>query len=78
MHVVPNPSNGQVLIYLPNTAATLELRVQDALGRIVWTGESPRGTQQLSLDLGDLAEGTYVLVAEGDQERYVQRLVIQR
>ncbi len=78
MHVVPNPSNGQVTVYLPNTVATLKLRVQDALGRIVWTGESPRGTQQLSLDLGGLAEGTYVLVAEGDQERYVQRLVIQR
>jgi hypothetical protein len=78
MHIVPNPSTGRITVYLPDTRSNLHLRVQDALGRTVWTGEAATGLQQTALDLGHVAEGTYVLTAESDQERYVQRLVIQR
>lgn len=78
LHLAPNPSNGQLTAYLPTTAGPLDLRVQDALGRIVWTGKASAGMERLDLDLGRLAEGTYLLVAEGTGARSVQRLVIQR
>ncbi|MBK7287458.1 MAG: hypothetical protein IPI95_10315 [Flavobacteriales bacterium] len=48
------------------------------MGRIVWTGKASAGMERLDLDLGRLAEGTYLLVAEGTGARSVQRLVIQR
>ncbi len=78
LHVLPNPSNGQFTAYLPVTAGPLDLRVQDALGRIVWSGKASAGTERIDLELGRLAEGTYLLVAEGSGARSVQRLVIQR
>ena len=78
MHVVPNPSSGQMTAYLPMTTGALDLRVQDALGRTVWTGKASAGLERIDLELGQLAEGTYLLVAEGSGARYVQRLVIQR
>lgn len=78
LHVVPNPSNGLLTAYLPANAGPLDLRVQDALGRIVWMGKASTGTDRVDLRLGHLAEGTYLLVAEGLGERSVQRLVIQQ
>ena len=78
LKVYPNPGNGQLTAYFPASHGPLELRVQDALGRVVWIGNAAAGVERQELDLGRLSDGTYLLVAEGAGERSVQRLVIQR
>lgn len=75
--VAPNPNAGRFMVRLPLARQPWQLRVQDALGRIVWTGHAPAGAERMDLDLSRLARGTYMLVAEGEGRRAVQRVVIQ-
>lgn len=75
--VVPNPNDGRFMVSLPEAAGQRELRVQDALGRVVWTRTVPTGVDRQAVDLGHLARGTYILVAEGEGQRAVQRVMIQ-
>ncbi|HMN04599.1 MAG TPA: T9SS type A sorting domain-containing protein [Flavobacteriales bacterium] len=75
--VAPNPSNGQFTAFLPELHGQWQLRAQDALGRIVWSGTMPAGMDHLTMDFSHLARGTYILVAEGEGQRAVQRVVIQ-
>jgi hypothetical protein len=61
-NVYPNPSNGQVNIkttnfYLANSLAKIELI--NSIGEIVFTGEVKESLS--SIDLSDLASGTYIL-----------------
>ncbi|MCL4281568.1 MAG: T9SS type A sorting domain-containing protein [Flavobacteriales bacterium] len=77
LQVAPNPSDGRFTLYLPGPAGRTDLRVQDALGRLVWTGRTIPGADRMLIDLGHLANGTYLLVAEGKEARAVQRLVVR-
>lgn len=75
--VAPNPSDGRFAVHLPSGAMDWQLRAQDAVGRVVWTGRLAAGLERMDINLSHLARGTYVLVAERDGERAVQRVVIQ-
>ncbi|MGB3869863.1 MAG: T9SS type A sorting domain-containing protein [Flavobacteriales bacterium] len=78
LHVAPNPSNGRFTAFLQEGVGPQQLRVQDALGRIVWTGATTAGQGRVDMDLAQLAGGTYLLVAEDGAQRSVQRIMIQR
>jgi hypothetical protein len=78
LHVAPNPSNGRFTAFLQEGVGAQQLRVQDALGRIVWTGATTAGQGRVDMDLAQLADGTYLLIAEDAGQRSVQRIVIQR
>lgn len=77
MGVYPNPGAGQFTVAFSD-AQVYALRVQDALGRLVWTGPAVSGQGPVQLDLRQLAEGTYILVAESRDRRAVQRIVVRR
>ncbi len=77
LHVVPNPNNGHFMVYLPEATPTGELRVLDALGRVLWSGQATVGSRT-ELALEGLADGCYLLVAEGEGLRAVQRLIVRR
>lgn len=77
MQVVPNPGNGHFMVYMQQEAGTSDLRVLDALGRVVWTGKHEGSGSPVELSLEGLADGCYLLVAEGAGKRAVQRIVVQ-
>ncbi|MGB5069385.1 MAG: T9SS type A sorting domain-containing protein [Flavobacteriales bacterium] len=78
MRIWPNPNNGVFNVAFGDGAAPRSLSVRDALGRVVWTGNAPLGTGRLQVDLRNVSNGAYVLIAEGNGQRAVQRLVVQR
>ncbi len=75
--IAPNPSNGRLTAQLPQGMGQVQLLVQDALGRQVYTQRLPPGIDHVALDLGHLARGTYIVVAIGEGQKAVQRVVIQ-
>jgi hypothetical protein len=76
MTVLPNPSNGHVEVQFPDWQATL-LTVQDPAGREVYRKALASPVQRLAIDLGGLADGYYLLLAEGEGHRGVQRIALQ-
>ncbi|HRQ83755.1 MAG TPA: T9SS type A sorting domain-containing protein, partial [Flavobacteriales bacterium] len=73
--VAPNPGTGRFTISFPQ-GGPWQLQVLDALGRPAWTGTA--GSGRKVVDLGAVANGTYVLVATDARQRQVQRVVVQR
>lgn len=76
--VSPNPSAGQITIrlHLPKPASAL-LSVTDLSGRrlLEWSLSAPQTDHQQLADLHGLPTGTYLIVAEANGQRYVQRVV---
>ncbi|HLP93690.1 MAG TPA: T9SS type A sorting domain-containing protein [Saprospiraceae bacterium] len=53
----PNPADGITVLRIPGNTSLLRVRVYDALGREVWTGQTNR--DQLRMDLSALPAGVY-------------------
>ncbi|MBK9196150.1 MAG: T9SS type A sorting domain-containing protein [Flavobacteriales bacterium] len=77
--VYPNPNVGIFTVELPSSlTGTIQLRVTDAMGRVVLDQRSSAATQRVALDLGAAAEGIYNLEVISGGARSVQRIVVQR
>ena len=77
--IAPNPTNGRLSVQLPamlNEAG--QLQVIDLLGQVVYRATLPSGLQRTDLDLGALAEGTYLLDLTSGTDHLVRRIVLQR
>ena len=76
----PNPTNGLLLVSLPEDrqSAAGSLVLRDALGRTVVERSVPRGTERLTLDLGKVPEGIYLLELLQGAQRTVERVVLDR
>jgi len=76
--VAPNPTNGFLNIdlaeYLRNGG---QLMLHDALGQIVFDRNVARGTERLTIDLGMIPSGVYVLSLQYDGQRTVKRVIIE-
>ncbi len=72
----PNPTNGHLQVQLPATLGQAQLMVQDLSGRTVVTAQAA-GTQTTELDLADLPNGLYLLVAQGNNNRYITKISVQ-
>ncbi len=77
MTAFPNPSNGLMNVVISGWTAN-EVQVRDLAGRLVFRDNSPAPWQRHVLDLGGLAAGSYLLVAEGEGRRAVQPIVLHR
>ncbi|MCB0778756.1 MAG: T9SS type A sorting domain-containing protein, partial [Flavobacteriales bacterium] len=55
-----------------------QLQVIDLLGQVVYRATLPSGLQRTDLDLGALAEGTYLLDLTSGTDHLVRRIVLQR
>jgi len=54
-----------------------QLMLHDALGQIVFDRNVARGTERLTIDLGMMPSGVYVLSLQHDGQRTVQRVIIE-
>lgn len=76
LSVLPNPSAGSMDVVLAGWHAT-KLSMHDLTGRLVFQESSSTPWQRKAIQLDGLAEGSYLLVAEGEGRRAVQRIVVQ-
>lgn len=75
LNVYPNPSTGAFNLQLPAEAGTVQMTtVYDMMGRTVHFESS----NDLRLDLSNLDNGHYLLLAETDKGSYRQKLVIRK
>jgi len=75
--VQPNPSTGLFTFNNPAQKATW-VEVRDALGRMVMRPMLVGTSRASTIDLSDLASGTYHLVAEAEGHRQVIKIMVQR
>ena len=77
LHLYPNPNNGSFIIepFVP-MAGTVELRVFDSLGQVVWSGEKSNLIQS-TIDLSELNNGMYFIDIRSDNKVALKRFVIQ-
>jgi hypothetical protein len=75
LKVFPNPSNGNFRIDLPSSNTSLQLRIVDMTGRVVF---SQQLLHKKTIDIHvHLAEGVYLLEVVGSNNNYVSTLVIR-
>ncbi len=74
----PNPTTGRIsFTYAPSGKGT-QVVVQDLVGRMVQQRNFPAYTEQFHLDLGGLAQGTYLLrLLQGERTLDVRQVVVQ-
>ena len=72
--MTPNPAANTMTIRLPSATRALQLRVLDALGRVLRTGTltNPQSTE---LDVSGLPTGAYLLELRDAERSWVQRFV---
>ena len=76
----PNPANAQLWVHLTATADVRgQLLLRDAMGRVVVERRAvhlPAGGQHTLVDVSGLANGTYFVELEHNDQRTVQRLLV--
>ncbi len=63
--VFPQPAKDRVIIERTATAEASELRIFDAMGRVVFTSMWTKGQQQMDVDVAAFPIGTYVVRIDG-------------
>ena len=76
--VLPNPTSGQAIVYLPefSSSAGLNVELTDMLGKKYWT-KSVAGSS-LELGLGDFPNGIYLLTLFNEQYFATKRIVLEK
>jgi hypothetical protein len=77
--LMPNPSNGQVTIEIPNTNANVTIKIYNMLGAEVRDiTESASGTFVKSFNLSDLSNGNYIMKVKSGDKIATKRLTISK
>ncbi len=78
--IYPNPTNTEFSVRI-NTAitGTLQIRLLDAVGRIVFTNETTAlgESNTIQVPVGNLEKGMYSVVIENEKGRFVKKIVVQ-
>lgn len=80
MILAPNPSNGNALLtYITEKAQTINIRVFDVMGRIVYTNQSKvnSGYNPIELSIPNVSKGIYTLELTTETGRQTEKLVIE-
>ncbi len=76
--VQPNPSTGLFQLIPAGDLSPLTITVFDAVGRTVHAPFLVAGKSTATLDLSSAAPGAYYLVATGNGERHISRIIVER
>ncbi len=75
IRIYPNPTEGLINVVIPAATGTVTLRVVDLMGKTVMS-HTTIGNTTNQFDLSDLAKGTYLLTADGDDIEFRERIVV--
>jgi hypothetical protein len=77
--LMPNPSNGQVTIEIPNTNANVTIKIYNMLGaEVTDITESASGSFIKTLNLSDLSNGNYIVKVKSGDKIATKRLTISK
>jgi hypothetical protein len=76
IRVVPNPTDGKFRVLLPNNE-NCTLLVYDAIGKIIYSLKS-NSEKDINIDLGNTANGVYLLKVESGNSIKTARIIIVR
>lgn len=78
MELFPNPTKGNVRVLMQGMESPIDLRLMDGTGRIVQQHRVSEAGNGYELELGELANGVYLLHAEQQRGTVVRRVVLER
>jgi len=76
-NIVPNPSNGQFAVRFNGQVNVNSIQVFSMDGKQVHFMSVGQTTQQIEMDLNELDKGVYFLQINSEQNRVVEKIVIQ-
>lgn len=78
INTYPNPSTGIIHIQLPTAKRGLEIKITDAMGKVVYTERTvTTTTEDKTVNLQQLAKGVYFVDLTTESEKYHQKIVIE-
>jgi hypothetical protein len=76
-YIVPNPSNGEAVLYLPDNSEHCTIIINDLLGRVVFTSET--FNDKVDLELRGYHDGIYLVsLIRDDNYKEVFKMVIEK
>jgi hypothetical protein len=76
--IYPNPTNGIVKLILSVPAANnANIKVFDALGKVAYAKQLPKGSLQTEINLSGLSKGIYFISVELNGQSAIQKLQVQ-
>jgi hypothetical protein len=76
MRVFPNPSKGDINVRINNYNGKVAVKVIDVNGRQVYSVNNEVFNNQKTFDFNHLTSGIYILEIEGEDLRYVEKIII--
>ena len=80
VHIYPNPSNGQFTVELQTeNTMSAEFIIYDLSGRIISTQTKNliSGSNTIAIDLGNIADGTYVLQMKNGASQHISTFIVK-
>ena len=77
LSIYPNPNNGSFNLILNNKVQSMDVRVYNAMGSLVFQKLFANINNSLEINLSDLPKGIYLLNANGKDVNFVKQLVIK-
>ena len=76
LNIYPNPASGKITISLPSEISEPVITFYNLTGEAFLLAVSPINSQQLEIDVKDLAQGFYIIKAVGNDKTYIGKLLI--
>ncbi|MFM2230778.1 MAG: hypothetical protein RL607_2036 [Bacteroidota bacterium] len=74
-HVFPNPSQNEVHLQIPNYTSTINVRVLDMNGRIVYQNTKALDNNDILIPMQSLESGLYILQATGENLMITEKII---
>jgi hypothetical protein len=74
LNLYPMPVQSQAFVQYPKATRNANYRIVSIDGRIVKSGKLQENSTQMSLNLGELKSGNYVLIINNNGKQYQQRI----
>jgi hypothetical protein len=75
MSIFPNPSKGPITIKINQYSGTVNIKVLDTNGRVVYEVKKQEFNGQKIIDLSQLATGIYIMDVKGENLHYVEKII---
>ncbi len=76
--VYPNPAHDQVNVTLPSSTETIELRMINVLGAVVYDESISKNTKEtVNIKLADKPKGVYFLTIKSGNEKITKKIIVE-